>query len=92
VGRRIGDTWQRRSVQRREFARLTQTLTGGPQGWTWFVPVTVTSQADGAAAAEPHGINTSGDFSSLAGTDGIAELGTADTDRVEGTVIEVFRW
>ena len=77
---------------RREFARLTDTLTNGPRGWTWFVPVTVESQPDGGAVAQAHGINTSGDFSSLAGTDGIAELGTEEADRRAGTVVEVFRW
>ncbi len=75
-----------------EHAVLTQTLTGGPNRFTWFVPVTLRTDPQGRLEATPHAINTSGDFSSLAATDGIAECGTDDTTRQRGAVVQVFRW
>jgi molybdopterin molybdotransferase len=75
-----------------EYARLAETAADGPREWTWFVPVTVTSLADGTSLAKSHAINTSGDFSSLAGTDGIAELDAGEANRSAGAVVRVFRW
>jgi molybdopterin molybdotransferase len=75
-----------------EFAVLTDTLTEGPARFTWFVPVTLRSTTDGKLTATPHQINTSGDFSSLAATDGIAELGPREDDRAQGAVARIFRW
>jgi len=75
-----------------EYARLAETAADGPREWTWFVPVTVTSLADGTTLAKSHAINTSGDFSSLAGTDGIAELNPGEANRTAGAVVRVFRW
>jgi len=75
-----------------EYAKLAETAADGPREWTWFVPVTVTSCGDGTTLAKSHAINTSGDFASLAGTDGIAELSPGEANRSAGAVVRVFRW
>lgn len=41
---------------------------------TWFLPVRVTTDPDGALRATPDPSNTSGDLAGLAGTDGFLEL------------------
>ena len=71
---------------------LSDTPQGGPAHFTWFVPVTLQTNTRGQLEAAPHQINTSGDFSSLAATDGIAELGLGDDNRTNGAVVQVFRW
>ena len=78
--------------QPEEFAVLGDTLTGGPAKFTWFVPVTLHTNREGQLTANPRMINTSGDFSTLAATDGIAEIGSSDADRSQGAVVQVFRW
>jgi molybdopterin molybdotransferase len=75
-----------------EYARLAAEAADGPPNWTWFVPVTLVSLDDGTLQAHSHAINTSGDFSSLAGTHGIAELAPGDAHRRRGSVCSVFRW
>ena len=49
---------------------------------TCFLPVTLHWHASGELTAQPRPTNTSGDFASLAGTDGFVEL-PAETQRVE---------
>jgi molybdopterin molybdotransferase len=78
--------------QQAEFAELGDTLTGGPSRFTWFVPVTLQTNREGRLIANPRMINTSGDFSTLAATHGIAEIGISDADRSHGAVVQVFRW
>lgn len=75
-----------------EYAELTETMKGGPNKFTWFVPVRVSTNENGRLLADASHINTSGDFSSLAATDGIAELGTTESNRRRGAVVQVFRW
>ena len=56
-----------------EYARLAEAITG-PGELTWFVPVVIRWSQTGEAFAEPHLTNTSGDFATLAATDGFLEL------------------
>jgi molybdopterin molybdotransferase len=72
--------------------RLAHDVADGPPGWTYFVPVTLSWEADGAARATPRAINTSGDFSSLAGTDGIVELAPDARSRKAGAVVPLYMW
>mgnify|MGYP001811950347 CR=1 FL=1 len=78
--------------QQPEYAVLADSPQGGPERFTWFVPVTLQTNTDGQLVAATHQINTSGDFSSLAATDGIAQLDPGDENRTEGRVVQVFRW
>ena len=57
-----------------------------------FVPVTLSSSERGTLLAEPHLTNTSGDFATLAGTDGFVELAAKDGVYAPGTVARLFRW
>lgn len=76
--------------ERRELVRLGRTIDDGPSKLTYFVPVCLTWSDDAAALAMPRTINTSGDFSSLAGTDGIVELPPGQ--RAAGTPVALYRW
>ena len=59
---------------------------------THFMPVKLAWSAAGAALATPCPTNTSGDFVSLAGTDGFVEL-PAKRDRYPiGASVRLFRW
>ncbi len=75
-----------------EIASLSANVTDGPKDWTYFVPVTLQWQRDGRLLATPHKINTSGDFASLAGTDGIAELGIDENARNIGSPVAIYKW
>jgi len=75
-----------------EHAILKNVPDGGPARFTWFVPVTLRTNTSGQLEAAAHAINTSGDFSALAGTDGIAELAADPDSRKAGAVVQVFRW
>jgi molybdopterin molybdotransferase len=72
-----------------ERVRLTERVVG-PADVTYFLPVKLSSSDEGVALAEPRPTNTSGDFVSLAGTDGFVEL-PAGTHEA-GTVARLFRW
>ena len=72
-----------------ERVRLTERVVG-PEDFTYFLPVKLRSSAEGSALAEPHATNTSGDFVSLAGTDGFVELPSGSHS--PGTVARLFRW
>jgi molybdopterin molybdotransferase len=72
-----------------ERVRLTERV-AGPADFTYFLPVKLSSSDEGVALAEPRPTNTSGDFVSLAGTDGFVEL-RAGTHEA-GTVARLFRW
>jgi molybdopterin molybdotransferase len=58
----------------------------------YFLPVVVTWTDDGNGIAEPHPTNTSGDFVSLAGTDGFVELPRGADLYTAGTPARLFRW
>ncbi len=60
---------------------------------TYFTPVQLRSSAeDGVLQAVPRPTNTSGDFVSLAGTDGIVELPRRRRRYAAGDVVRLFRW
>jgi molybdopterin molybdotransferase len=59
---------------------------------TYFCPVVVNWANDGRAIAEPRPTNTSGDFVSLAGTDGFVELPRGQDQFERGRVVRLFRW
>ncbi len=74
-----------------EYARLGAEVTG-PKHLTYFVPVLLGWSDDGVELAEPRPTNTSGDFSSLAATDGFIELGSGVGNHPAGTIGRIFRW
>jgi molybdopterin molybdotransferase len=59
---------------------------------TYFLPVKLTWSTAGAALAEPRPTNTSGDFVSLAGTDGFVQLAARREPYPAGTAARLFRW
>ncbi len=59
---------------------------------TYFMPVELGWDDQGRQTAEPKPTNTSGDFISLAVTDGFVELPKGREKDPEGTVARVFRW
>lgn len=59
---------------------------------TVYTPVTLSSSDRGALRAAPHATNTSGDFVTLAGTDGFVELAAYRGAYPPGTVARLFRW
>jgi molybdopterin molybdotransferase len=62
-----------------------------PKGMTYFLPVALRWSTNGIELAEPRPTNTSGDFVSLAGTDGFVELGHDRAYRT-GDAARLFRW
>ena len=74
-----------------QFAVLTQPLTF-TAALTCFMPVRLLSNAAGQVLALPVPTNTSGDFASLAGTDGYVELALGQTDFPAGSVVPLHRW
>ena len=64
----------------------------GPEHWTYFVPVKIRWSADGTEVAEPRPTNTSGDFATLADTDGFVELSPGQARRPAGTTGRIYRW
>ena len=59
---------------------------------TYFVPAKLQWSAAGAALAEVRPTNTSGDFVTLAGTDGFVELPAAKQTYAAGSAARLFRW
>lgn len=57
-----------------------------------FMPVVVESGPDGVLRAEPRPTNTSGDFITLAGTDGFVELPRGPERYERGMPVRLFRW
>ena len=74
-----------------EFAALTEDLTFAPD-LTCFQPVRLVSNAIGQVLAMPVRTNTSGDFASLAGTDGYVELPREQSHFPSGSPVRLFRW
>ncbi len=58
----------------------------------YFLPVRIHSDDAGTLLADPCPTNTSGDFVSLAGTDGFVELPKGRDTYPAGTVARLFRW
>ncbi len=59
---------------------------------TYHVPVKTKSRPDGRLSAWPVITNTSGDFSSLQGSDGFVELPRTGKSAPKGTTAAYFRW
>jgi molybdopterin molybdotransferase len=76
---------------RREYVALRSAVQGLAR-LTYFLPVVLDWETDGRALAEPRPTNTSGDFASLAGTDGFVELAASATPYRAGTAARLFRW
>ncbi|MGD8340632.1 MAG: molybdopterin molybdotransferase MoeA [Gammaproteobacteria bacterium] len=74
-----------------ETARLSAEVEG-PEHLTYFVPVVLGWSDDGVELAEPRPTNTSGDFASLAATDGFIELASGSAVHPAGTIGRIFRW
>jgi molybdopterin molybdotransferase len=80
-----------RAVGAPEWALLTEDVTFKPD-LTYFLPVRLRSDIDGVQRARPVPTNTSGDFASLAGTDGYAELARDRSHFPQGTPVPVHHW
>ena len=74
-----------------EYAALTEEVSFKPS-LTWFLPVRLATDNDGHLLARPRPTNTSGDFASLAQTDGFAQLPANRTRFPAGYTARVFRW
>lgn len=74
-----------------ETATLTEAVTFRPN-LTWFLPVRLSTDKDGQLLAHPRLTNTSGDFASLAQTDGFAQLAANRTRFPAGHPTRIFRW
>jgi molybdopterin molybdotransferase len=74
-----------------EFAELAADLTFTPQ-LTCFVPVRIVNTKDGKLTAIPVATNTSGDLTSLGGTDGYVELAREQSDFAAGSSVPFHRW
>ena len=74
-----------------EYATLTEAVTFRP-ALTWFLPVRLATSRDGQLLAHPRQTNTSGDFASLAQTDGFAQLSANHIDFPAGIPARIFRW
>ncbi|RPI59672.1 MAG: molybdopterin molybdenumtransferase MoeA, partial [Lysobacterales bacterium] len=74
-----------------ELAELTTPVEASPT-LTLFIPVTVSSSDRGTLLATPRPTNTSGDFVTLAGTDGFVELAAMRGSYAAGAVARLYRW
>jgi molybdopterin molybdotransferase len=74
-----------------ELVELASSVEGSPT-LARFVAVTLSSSDRGVLRANPHLTNTSGDFVTLAGTDGFVELAAKKGTYAAGTVARLFRW
>jgi molybdopterin molybdotransferase len=75
----------------RESAVLNEAINFNPP-LTCFLPVRVSSLADGKIGATPVPTNTSGDFAALSGTDGYVELPKEQNDFAAGSIVQLHRW
>ena len=74
-----------------ELVEITAPIEASPT-LTLFTPVTLSSSERATLLATPHPTNTSGDFVTLAGTDGFVELAAKRGAYPAGTVARLFRW
>ena len=74
-----------------EHATLSEEVDFKPS-LTWFLPVRLSTDRDGRLLAQPRQTNTSGDFASLARTDGFAQLPANRTRFAAGYTARIFRW
>ena len=73
------------------YATLTKAVSFNP-ALTWFLPVRLSTSNEGQLLAQPRQTNTSGDFASLAQTDGFAQLPASRTRFPAGATARIFRW
>jgi molybdopterin biosynthesis enzyme len=59
---------------------------------TYFMPVALLRQGDGATQGRPRAPQGSGDFLALAGTDGFVELPPQPDGYPAGFVADLYRW
>lgn len=79
------------TVPAAELASLKRDIEG-PADLSYFVPVVLQWSDSGVEIADPRPTNTSGDFSSLAATDGFIELPPGQGLRRAGAIGRIFRW
>jgi molybdopterin molybdotransferase len=79
------------SPARPELVEITAPIEASPT-LTLFTPVTLSSSERATLLATPHATNTSGDFVTLAGTNGFVELPAKRGSYPAGTVARLFRW
>jgi molybdopterin molybdotransferase len=79
------------SPPRPELVEITAPIEASPT-LTLFTPVTLSSSERATLLASPHLTNTSGDFVTLASTDGFIELAAKRGSYPAGTVARLFRW
>ncbi|HEX7719293.1 MAG TPA: molybdopterin molybdotransferase MoeA [Woeseiaceae bacterium] len=80
-----------RTFRGMEWAVLTEDVTVSAE-LTVFLPVRLTSDVDGIVRAQPVATNTSGDFTSLGGTDGYVELVREQAFFPRGSPVPLHRW
>jgi molybdopterin molybdotransferase len=80
-----------RPARNKETALLAEDVTFKPS-LTCFLPVRLESDSDGMLLAHPVPTNTSGDFTSLSGTDGYVELDKEASAFPKGTPVPLHRW
>ena len=74
-----------------ETAMLSEDVTFKPN-LTCFLPVRLVAESDGRQVAQPAPTNTSGDFTSLSGTDGYVELERQTNEFPKDTAVPLHRW
>jgi molybdopterin molybdotransferase len=74
-----------------EIAELSKDFSFNPK-LTCFLPVRLLDNADGKLVAQPAPTNTSGDFTSLSGTDGYVELDRETSEFPKGAPVPLHRW
>jgi molybdopterin molybdotransferase len=80
-----------RPARSSETALLSEDVTFDP-ALTCFLPVRLRSEGDGRMVASPAPTNTSGDFTSLHGTDGYVELDRETNEFPKDTPVPLHRW
>ena len=80
-----------RPARTAESALLSEDVTFKP-ALTCFLPVRLLSGNDGKVLAQPVPTNTSGDFTSLSGTDGYVELDRETSEFPKGSPVPLHRW
>jgi molybdopterin molybdotransferase len=70
---------------------LAEAVSSSP-GMTCFVPVKLGPDTQGRLQASPRQTNTSGDFSSLAGTQGFVELPAGQDQYPAGYLADFYPW
>ncbi len=80
-----------RTARQSETAILAEEVIFKPE-LTCFLPVRLVSDSDGRLVAQPAPTNTSGDFTSLSGTDGYIELDRETSEFPMDLPVPLYRW